>query len=53
VEEEAIVVIDFELSFKNNFNICDYKPKVTRCKDGTLEVVTIHFCVYLYDYKLV
>jgi hypothetical protein len=51
MEEEF--VIDFEPSFKKNFNICDYEPKVTRCKDGTLEVFTIQFCVYLYDYKLV
>jgi hypothetical protein len=51
MEEEF--VIDFEPYFKKNFNICDYEPKVTRCKDGTLEVFTIQFCVYLYDYKLV
>lgn len=38
MEEEF--VIDFP-SFKKNFNICDYEPKVTRCKDGTLEVFTI------------
>jgi hypothetical protein len=53
VEEELEVVIDVEPSFKKNFNICDYETKVTRCKDGTLEVFTIQFCVYLYDYNLV
>jgi hypothetical protein len=30
VEEELEVVIDFEPSFKKNFNICDYEPKVTK-----------------------
>jgi hypothetical protein len=47
VEEELEVVIDFEPSFKNNFNICDYEPKVRRCKDGTLEVFTISFLCIL------
>jgi hypothetical protein len=51
VEEELEILIDFEPSFKKNFHICDEKRKVTRCKDGTLEVFMIQFCVYLYDYK--